>query len=166
MTAYFGSVAAGGHGGYPHGGTPEWLLNFIRENEGPIFDPCPNNPTFDGLKIPWPKATTVYVNPPFNRIDKKRPTGLSSWAEKAFNEYLSGSRVILLMPLYTCTSYFHEYIAPNADITFIEGRVKFKGYSGGASFPVMLCTLDLSTNTGGKFDTLPKCLRAIHTEAV
>ena len=166
MSAYYGSSAAGGHDGYPHGGTPDWLLNYLKTDEGEMFDPCPNNPTFDGLKIVWPKSRTVYVNPPFNRINKKNPTGLSSWVEKAFNEYLKGSRIILLMPLYTCTQYFHEYIADSADITFIEGRVKFKGYSGGASFPVMLCTFDLEANTGRKFDTLPKCLRATYAEAV
>ena len=118
----------------PHGGTPDKLLNQIISEFGPVFDPCPNNPTFDGLAIQWPREMVVYCNPPYTR-------GLiSKFVKKCFDEWVAGSTVVLLIPNYSDTAYYHEYILPYAEIRPLRGRLKFKGYGGkAASFPSILC---------------------------
>ena len=129
-TGFYGS-----NGQYnPHGGTPDDLLEKIYDEFGECFDPCPNNYTIDGLSIDWPLDKWVYCNPPYTR-------GLiSKWVEKCYNEYLRGVKIILLIPAYTDTRYFWNYIHDYAQIRFIFGRLKFKGYGGKpASFPSILC---------------------------
>lgn len=128
--AYYGSSC----NSHDHGGTPEWLLNQIKEEFNIIFDPCPNNPTFDGLSLDWSKLNqTIYVNPPYSRGN------ISKWVKKCYDEYLKGCEIVLLIPSYTDTKYFHKYIYPYAELRFLEGRLKFKGYGNKASFPSMLC---------------------------
>jgi hypothetical protein len=118
---------------HPHGGTPEHILEHLKEQYGlSDFDPCPNNPSFDGLSIEWPKGNPVFVNPPYSRGELKK------WVKKCFDEFNNGSKIIMLIPSYTDTIYFHEYIYPYARLEFIKGRLKFKGYDGQASFPSML----------------------------
>ena len=43
------------------------------------FDPCPENPKFNGLIVDWKKSN--YVNPPYNNQ--------KAWVEKAYNESLT-----------------------------------------------------------------------------
>lgn len=118
---------------HPHGGTPDDLMNMLKEKyDISNFDPCPNNPTFDGLKIEWPNGKTIYVNPPYTRGK------IALWVEKCHQEWKKGKNVIMLIPSYTDTKYFHEYIYPHARLEFIKGRLKFKGYNSKASFPSML----------------------------
>lgn len=127
-SGYYGSSA----NSHPHGGTPDDLLESIKEEFGELFDPCPNNPTFDGLTIDWPQDMTVYCNPPYTR------GVITEWIRKCHNQWRKGSTVVLLIPSYTDTVAFHRYIYPYAELRFIRGRLKFKGYSGQASFPSML----------------------------
>ena len=134
-TPYFGSSVSS----HPHGGTPNDLLKTIQDEASvrwnkPIilFDPCPNNPGFDGLKIAWPKDRTVFVNPPYTR------GVIGAWVKKAHEEWLNGCDIVMLIPSYTDTKYFHEYIYNQASIKFLEGRLKFKGYDARASFPSMI----------------------------
>ena len=128
---YYGSNGEG----WPHGGTPDWLLEQIIEEFGQVFDPCPNHADFDGLAIDWPTdGTWTYCNPPYARGQ------ISRWVEKCANEWRKGAKVILLIPAYTDTKYFHDEIYPYAKLRFLRGRLKFKGYGGkSASFPSMLC---------------------------
>jgi site-specific DNA-methyltransferase (adenine-specific) len=119
---------------HPHGGTPDKLMNEIVEEFGEVFDPCPNGFIIDGLSIDWPLDKVAFVNPPYTRGE------LSKWVEKCFEQYCRGVDIILLIPSYTDTKYFHEYILHNATLRFIRGRLKFKHYNGkAASFPSMLC---------------------------
>ena len=118
---------------HPHGGTPKELLNQIKIEYGELFDPCPNDFQIDGLKIEWPLDRTVYVNPPYTRGE------ISKWVKKCFDEYNRGVKIVLLIPSYTDTTYFHKYIYPYAQLRFIKGRLKFLGYQNKASFPSMLC---------------------------
>lgn len=50
--------------------------------------------------------------------------------------------VVLLIPAWTDTSYFHEYILGKADIRFLRGRVRFLREDGSrgdaAPFPSMI----------------------------
>jgi len=118
---------------HPHGGTPDKIYQHLKDKGYRIsdFDPCPNNPTFDGLEIEWPNET-IYVNPPYSRGQ------LCKWVKKCYDEYRAGKTIIMLIPSYTDTRYFHEYIYHIAEIEFIKGRLKFKGYNSTASFPSML----------------------------
>ena len=119
---------------HPHGGTPDHLMREIVREFGEVYDPCPNNPTEDGLKTDWKsKGLPVYVNPPYTR------GAISLWVQKCYEEYRRGCIVILLMPCYTDTAYFHDYIYEHAELRFLRGRLKFKGYTKQASFPSMLC---------------------------
>jgi len=127
--SYYGSSK----NSHEHGGTPKEIYDYLKKNGYEIsdFDPCPNNPTFDGLEIEWPNET-IYVNPPYSRGQ------LSKWVKKCYDEYRNGKTIIMLIPSYTDTRYFHEYIYNIARIEFIKGRLKFKGYNARASFPSML----------------------------
>jgi hypothetical protein len=101
--------------------TPEWMLEDIRKEFGEFFDPCPINPDFNGLEIEWQKVN--YINPPYNRKDKE------AFITKAFTESKKGKICIMLLPVSTSTKIFHDLILPNAEIRFLRGRVKFKGYN-------------------------------------
>ena len=127
MSSYYGSS----ENSHPHGGTPEHIIEELRTKYGELFDPCPNNPTFDGLSIEWPQDKVIYVNPPYSRGQ------ISKWVKKAHDEFLKGCSIIMLIPSYTDTVYFHEFIYGIAEISFIKGRLKFKGYENSSSFPSM-----------------------------
>ena len=117
--------------------TPNYILDAIKDEFGDFFDPCPLNADFDGLKIDW-KAVN-YINPPYNRKDKEL------FIRKAYSEYLKGKTCIMLLPVSTSTKIFHELIYPNAEIRFLKGRVKFKGYNS---------TGEYVTNKAGQHDSM------------
>ena len=121
---------------HPHGGTPDDLLEEIKLEFGDLFDPCPNGFKVDGLSIDWPLEQTAYVNPPYTRGE------IARWVKKCFEQYLRGVRVVMLIPSYTDTRYFHDYIYNTAEIRFLKGRLRFKGYTKPASFPSMLCIFE------------------------
>jgi len=91
------------------------------------FDPCPLNedPDFDGLAIEWGKCN--FVNPPYSKI--------ADWCKKAYDEYLKGKTVVMLIPSRTDTKYWHEYIMKASEIRFIKGRLKFGNNKNSAPFP-------------------------------
>ena len=114
--------------------TPEYLLDYIRDKyfDGKdFFDPCPINPSFDGLKIDWKERN--YVNPPYNRRDKE------AFIRKAFEEYKKGKHVVMLLPVSTSTKIFHEIILPYARVEFLRGRVKFKGVNSRGEYVTNRC---------------------------
>jgi len=87
----------------------------------------------NGLSKDWSKDV-VFMNPPYGKE-------LTLWVEKAYNEYLKGATVVILMPARTDTSYFHKYICGVGKIKFLRGRIKFlkDGISlNSAPFPSML----------------------------
>jgi site-specific DNA-methyltransferase (adenine-specific) len=112
--------------------TPPALLTWIQKNYGQTFDPCPINPTVDGLTIDWPDRN--YVNPPYSEI--------SVWAKKAYEEYLKGRFVAFLCFVRTDTQYFHNYLVHCSTIYLFEGRLRFGDGKGSATFPSMLCVFD------------------------
>src|ERR1051326_5430354 len=78
------------------------------------FDPCPINPSFDGLQVKWGKIN--YMNPPYGRE-------IGKWIKKASENPIT----VCLLPARTDTRWFWDYIYNKAEIRFIKGRLKFGG---------------------------------------
>lgn len=82
-----------------------------------------------GLEEPW--AGRVFVNPPFDELDR--------WAAKCRREHEGrGAEVILLLPARTDTAYWHEEIASATAVCFWRGRMRFEGAKSSAPFPTAL----------------------------
>lgn len=90
------------------------------------FDPCPNNPTFDGLSIEW--GGSNYVNPPYGRE-------IGAWLAKGYAEAQQGKTVVFLIPSRTDTKWWHNYCMKADEIRFIKGRLKFDEHENSAPFP-------------------------------
>jgi site-specific DNA-methyltransferase (adenine-specific) len=90
------------------------------------FDPCPSNPTFDGLSVEWGESN--FVNPPYGRK-------IGKWLKKGFEESKKGRVVVFLIPSRTDTKWWHDYVMKAKEIRFIKGRLKFKGATNSAPFP-------------------------------
>lgn len=58
--------------------TPSKIYKHFMEKG--YFDPCPENPNFNGLEIDWKSYN--FVNPPYSQIDE--------WLEKAYIERTKG----------------------------------------------------------------------------
>lgn len=101
--------------------TPQYILDYIKKEYGKFFDPCPINPTFDGLKLKWKKVN--FINPPYNIKDK------TSFIKKAVFEASQNKICILLIPVVTETKIFIELWNYAHKIYFIHKRIKFKGYN-------------------------------------
>lgn len=89
------------------------------------FDPCPVNPSFDGLSVEWGQSN--FVNPPYGRE-------LPKWVEKGFEEAKKGKTIVLLIPARTDTKIWHRYILPfccppviNQDVCWVAGIVDGEG---------------------------------------
>ena len=101
--------------------TPQDLYSKLNEEFNFDFDPCPINSTFDGLIIEWGKSN--FINPPYSRALKE------AFIRKAYEESKKGNLCVLLLPVSTSTKIFHTVIYPNAEIRFLKGRIKFRGYN-------------------------------------
>ena len=86
----------------------------------------------DGLKQDW-TGETVFCNPPYGKAIK-------DWVKKCYEESLKpNTRIVMLIPARTDTSYFHQYIYNKAkEIRFIKGRLKFGESKNSAPFPSMV----------------------------
>jgi site-specific DNA-methyltransferase (adenine-specific) len=113
--------------------TPDDLYARLHEIFKFNFDPCPPNPTWDGLCISW--GTRAYCNPPYN--------ALWAWIEKAWQEAQEGKLVVMLIPARTDTKAWQEFIFKDAtEIWFVKGRIVFKGAKAGAPFPSAVVIFD------------------------
>lgn len=92
-------------------------------------------PETDGLVSSWNFGGAVFCNPPYGRE-------IGKWVKKAYEEYLNGVNVVMLIPARTDTKYFHDYIYGKAEIRFVRGRLKFTDEDGNektsAPFPSMI----------------------------
>lgn len=87
-------------------------------------------PADDGLAKPW--AGVVWCNPPYGRQ-------IGRWVEKAHYSTYSGVTTVMLLPARTDTKWFHDYIfAPQHEIRFVRGRLKFGGSKNSAPFPSVI----------------------------
>ena len=88
----------------------------------------------NGLEQDW-GGYNVFVNPPYGRE-------IREWVKKSHEESLKpNTKVVMLIPARTDTTYFHDYIYGKAEIRFIRGRLKFikDGIVGeSAPFPSMV----------------------------
>lgn len=103
------------------------------------FDPCPPDPTFDGLTVAWGQRN--FVNPEYKYI--------KYWVEKAYTEWQKQKLVVMLIPSRTDTKVFHDYFWDSnkhqpywkIEIRFIKGRLKFDEHKNSAPFPSMLVVM-------------------------
>ena len=128
--------------------TPKWFMDIIIGKYGEFWDPCPHpRPEgFDSLIIDWPLDQHIYVNPPY-----KRGT-IGAFVKKCYEQFQRGATISLLIPSYTDTAYFHDYIykKENVEIEFLRGRMKFVDSKTMQTFKVGLpCPLMLVTFKGG-----------------
>jgi len=107
--------------------TPQELFNDLNKEFDFTIDVCATkenakckrfyNKQTNGLAQSW-ENEIVFMNPPYGRT-------INKWIEKAYNEFLKGAVVVCLIPARTDTSYWHDYIFPNAEVRFLKGRIKF-----------------------------------------
>lgn len=90
------------------------------------FDPCPHDPTFDGLNVSW--GNSNFVNPPYGRE-------IGKWLKKGYEESQQGKTVVFLIPSRTDTRWWHDYVMKAQEIRFIKGRLKFGNATNSAPFP-------------------------------
>ena len=109
--------------------TPQQLFDKLDAIYRFTLDPCSTHTNAkckkyytkedNGLSKSW-KSEVVFMNPPYGRDIKK-------WIKKALDESILGCTVVCLIPARTDTTYWHDYIFPNAaNIEFLRGRVKFE----------------------------------------
>lgn len=75
------------------------------------------HPEHDGLRENWMEYN--WCNPPFDQCKQ--------WVQKAYGESLKGNTTIMLIPVRTETSYWHEYILykENVDIHWLRKGYRF-----------------------------------------
>lgn len=113
--------------------TPDRVFDIIQEKWGyskdQMFDPCPVNPQWNGLLIPWERVN--FVNPPYSL--------LREFVSKAINQkYQDNKESICLLPSKTDQSWFHSLIFHKFEIEWIEKRLKFKNNKWSAPQPHFL----------------------------
>ena len=84
----------------------------------------------NGLIQSW-ENEIVFCNPPYGRE-------IAQWVEKAYNENLKGTKIVLLLPARTDTKWFHNFIYEKHEIRFLKGRLKFNDSKNSAPFPSMV----------------------------
>lgn len=103
----------------------------------------PGGDAEDSLVVDWPlEDGNIWLNPPYSRGLQAKFVQ-KAWLEtdRVWCQYGKGDtwgKVVCLLPARTDTKLFHEVILPNADVTFLKGRVKFKEAAQGAPFPSMI----------------------------
>lgn len=87
----------------------------------------------DGLLESW-HDKRVWLNPPYGR-------GITElWVRKAAMEVLHNGCPVaaLLLPARTDTEWFHRWVAPYAEIHFMQSRIRFLGAKDSAPFPSII----------------------------
>lgn len=85
----------------------------------------------NGLLKSW-EGNVCWMNPPYGRE-------IIKWIRKAYYEWdVNYCTIIALLPVRTCTKWFHEYVYGKANIEFIKGRLKFSDAKENAPFPSMI----------------------------
>jgi site-specific DNA-methyltransferase (adenine-specific) len=122
--------------------TPQEFYNKLNEEFNFTLDPCATKDNAkcslyftkeeDGLKQDW-SGEVVFCNPPYGR-------DIKDWVKKCYEESRSqNTKVVMLIPARTDTTYFHDYIYHKArEIRFIRGRLKFGEAKNAAPFPSMV----------------------------
>lgn len=130
--------------------TPNIVFQKIEELWGikkdQLFDPCPVNPTFDGLAIPWKDYN--FVNPPYgygDAIPRPKQTLLQRFVDKAQNERYLGKTSFLLLPPKTDQDWFQDLWfnghINNQDVFWFDHRLRFTNNKFSATQPHFLVRL-------------------------
>jgi len=116
--------------------TPQTFFDGLSAEFGFSLDVCalPENakcahyftPSCDGLSQKW--EGVCWMNPPYGRE-------IGKWVRKAYESSLEGATVVCLLPARTDTAWWHDYIALNAEVRFVRGRLKFGVAKNSAPFP-------------------------------
>lgn len=91
--------------------TPKWLMCHFKNH----FDPCPENPSFDGLNIDW--ISPAFVNPPYSEPLK--------WIKKAIEQQHKCCDVVLLLKVDPSTQWYKLLIEANAHFCYFNERLRF-----------------------------------------
>ena len=120
-------------------GTPQWLFDEWDARFNFTLDACasPNNAKVskfftaedDGLTQDWGRHR-VWCNPPYSEIH--------AWVGKALAAAKGGATVVMLLPVSTSTTWFHDVVLRHGQITFLRGRVRFEGQASTAPFSSMV----------------------------
>ena len=126
--------------------TPEDFYKKLNKEFNFTLDPCATKDSAkckkyytkndNGLIKSW-QGETVFCNPPYGRAIK-------DWVKKCYEESKKpNTKVVMLIPARTDTSYFHDYIYKIAnEIRFVRGRLKFTNPmvdgNNSAPFPSMV----------------------------
>ena len=112
-------------------GTPPKLFSALHKEFRFTLDPCASADNAkcglyftkedDGLSKSW-KGFTVFENYPYGR-------GGGVWVEKAYSESQEhGITVVVLMPVRTCTKWWHDYVMKADEVRLFKGRLRFIDY--------------------------------------
>ena len=125
--------------------TPREFYKELNKEFSFTLDPCATHENHkcekyytkqdNGLTQTW-GGEIVFCNPPYGRE-------ISKWVEKAYNENLTGTKIVMLLPARTDTKWFHNYIYKKHEIRFIKGRLKFNDGKQSAPFPSMIVIMDV-----------------------
>ena len=121
--------------------TPKALFDELNSEFHFTLDPCASDANHkcakyytladNGLAQDW-GGQIVFCNPPYG-------AEIKHWVRKCYEESRKpNTRVVMLIPARTDTSYFHDYIYHRAEIRFIRGRLHFNESKQGAPFPSMI----------------------------
>lgn len=121
--------------------TPQDFFDTLNEEFNFTLDPCADefnhkcekyfNEQQNGLIQDW-SGNVVFCNPPYGKAIK-------DWVKKCYEESQKpNTRVVMLIPARTDTTYFHDYIYGKAELRFIRGRLKFGNSKNSAPFPSMV----------------------------
>ena len=136
------STHAGNSSGNSLWETPQWLAKALSQAVGGFdLDPCAATSdrrrarvkakillteADDGLSVPW--RGRCFVNPPYGR-------GIGNWIRKCLEEARRGCVVVALIPARPDTHHWHQFIAGQADVFMVRGRLKFGDGENSAPFP-------------------------------
>ena len=136
--------------------TPPGFMTSIYAAFGEVdIDPCANelSPVVahrrilpseggDGLNDEW-SGRFAFVNPPYSEQLK--------WLRRAYNQWKAGNvdTVVCLVPVRTDSPWFQKVLSAEADIFFLQGRVRFldpRGKGQHTPFSLMLVALGSSND--------------------
>lgn len=117
--------------------TPQKLFDELEEKYRFTLDVCATKENAkcenfytkedNGLTKDW--NDTCWMNPPYGR-------NIKYWVKKAYESARdNGAIVVCLLPSRTDTAWWHDYVLPYGEVTFIRGRLKFGNATNSAPFP-------------------------------
>lgn len=88
----------------------------------------------DGLEMNW-SGETVWCNPPYGKE-------IAAWSSKFIAEHVADkcNQIVALVPSRTDAKWFQNCMLFARTVTFVAGRLKFKGAKSSAPFPSAIFT--------------------------